>query len=336
MTSEEFIKYCRIIGKNQDLVQGGGGNISVKINPGKMIVKTSGIELEKVSKKMGHVAVDYGKIASFIKKMSRQKNTRNEKKYMATLQESVLKKHGKQPSMEAGFHAVLGKAVIHTHPVAINSIGCAKNAEKMFQQALKGKKFAWISYKSPGLELSVSVLEEKQKAGGKNPLVILLENHGIIVSSGSLKECYEETIKLEKKAKKFLEKKGVKVHLASNMEPEKTWKNQLVVKELKKVWGQKTFKNFSKHFLFPDAAVYIETPISLENSAKSKVKIRENGVVEIAEHDSAKKRKIFQVLLASLCIILNIMQFSKPKYIPEKKVLELHNMELEKIRKKAK
>lgn len=329
MTLVEFLKYSRKIGKNPDLVQAGGGNISIKLGESKMLVKASGTELLKASKKKGHVMVNYGKISSFIEKISHKKHYK-ESDYIAALTQSIIAPKESSPSMETGFHAVLDKAVIHTHPVGINSIGCTKNAKKLLSQAF-GNDFEWVTYKSPGAELSAWIFLQKQKTKRK-VFIAILENHGLIVSSGSLKECYEKTIQFEKTAQNFLEKKGVKVHLPSNLRIKKINKNKVEIKELKDFMNNEKSKMFFDGFLFPDSAIYLESLPKL-GKGPSKVNVYPTGLVEINEKNPKNLDKTLQVFYASLCTMANIVQFDTPKQIKKEKIDELQAMALEKIRK---
>jgi len=90
-----------------------------------------------------------------------------------------------RPSVEAPLHDSLDACfVVHTHPVLVNGLTCAKNgrsaAKKLFPQAL------WIDYTDPGYTLCMKVrrdILDCQKQYGRQPEIILLENHGIFVAA---------------------------------------------------------------------------------------------------------------------------------------------------------
>ena len=105
----ELIKIAEAIGHRPDFVQGGGGNLSVKFDDGKMLIKASGLRFSELSSGDGFVLVDYRKFIERYGKISEPERWNGEKKEADFLLSCVLPfgPAGRRPSMEAGFHAFL-------------------------------------------------------------------------------------------------------------------------------------------------------------------------------------------------------------------------------------
>ncbi len=74
--------------------------------------------------------------------------------------------------------------VVHTHPMLINGLTCAKGGEaackRLFPDAL------WVEYIDPGYTLCMEVrerIEQYKAANGNEPALLVLQNHGIFVSA---------------------------------------------------------------------------------------------------------------------------------------------------------
>src|SRR3984893_16696642 len=100
-----------------------------------------------------------------------------------------------KPSVETFFHAYLltipgVNYVGHTHPVPVNQILCSSLGtsfaeERRFPDEVVccGPVSLLIPYEDPGLALAVRIRRDVQnfeRKHGRNPKVILLENHGVI------------------------------------------------------------------------------------------------------------------------------------------------------------
>ena len=62
---KDLEKISQAVGNSPDLVQGGGGNTSVKLDDTKMAVKASGFKLKEITPNEGYVVVDYQKIRQY-------------------------------------------------------------------------------------------------------------------------------------------------------------------------------------------------------------------------------------------------------------------------------
>jgi rhamnose utilization protein RhaD (predicted bifunctional aldolase and dehydrogenase) len=200
----DLIRISNITGKDSALIQGGGGNTSVKTPDGKyMYIKASGTDLKDMNKYAGWCKLRLAPVLAIIKDKSITKlgvQARETKVVKRLLLACVDKASaGSRPSIEAHLHAMLGKCVIHLHPVAVLSFACAKNGkaelEKLFKkienQKSKIKNFLpplWVPYAHPGFALAKKIAKlnvDYQNRFGKKPAVLFLQKHGLFISADS-------------------------------------------------------------------------------------------------------------------------------------------------------
>ena len=173
MELEQFVEFCHLVGACPDLVQSGGGNISVKLSDDEMLIKASGMDLSDISETQNYVHLKYQGPSKFHLKTP----------------------SACRPSMETGFHISLSqKFVLHTHSVWANILTCSEQGEELV------KKFfpmaVWIPYASPGKELG-DLIESKKKASQ----LFFLQNHGLISSGETWQECWRLHCDVSKKVK---------------------------------------------------------------------------------------------------------------------------------------
>jgi|GEM_PF-1313096 len=154
------------------LVQGGGGNCSVKNGP-VMAIKSSGIFLEEITATSGYCLID-----------------------LAT---GAVSGPSARPSLEAPLHRLLGRYVIHTHPVALGAFVCSEEGKKELSLLFPKANHVWVPYSDPGQALfgSMDKIIAEQKLDKDSDLVLFLQNHGLFVSSSDKEIClllHEETV----------------------------------------------------------------------------------------------------------------------------------------------
>lgn len=166
-----------------DYVRGGGGNTSAK-DAQTLWVKPSGTTLNQL-KAGDFVTMDRGELTGLYSVPTPAEPQAREALVKEMMAAAVRPGSSGRPSVEAPLHDSLdARFVVHTHPALVNGLTCAKNgktaAEKLFPAAL------WIDYTDPGYTLCMKVRQEVknyQARHGKQPQIILLENHGIFVSA---------------------------------------------------------------------------------------------------------------------------------------------------------
>ena len=65
---KQLIKISKFAGERFDLVQAGGGNSSVKLGNGEMLIKASGLSLSEMEQNKGYAHVNNEKIKDIIEK----------------------------------------------------------------------------------------------------------------------------------------------------------------------------------------------------------------------------------------------------------------------------
>ncbi len=161
----ELARMSGAVGARTDYVQGGGGNTSVKLDGGLMAIKASGFRLTQVTETDGFAVVE-----------------------TATLKDVTVEKgyQPRRPSVEVGFHALLGKYVLHTHPVYVNLALCSKSLETRLPEIM-GASYPYICvpYINPGDALSHAI-----KANLKpDTKAVFMQNHGLVVTADTADEC---------------------------------------------------------------------------------------------------------------------------------------------------
>ncbi|MEC8596353.1 MAG: class II aldolase/adducin family protein, partial [SAR324 cluster bacterium] len=147
--SSEFRKFCELsadLGRNPLLVQGAGGNTSIK-EDGLLWVKASGTWLSEATEKKTMVAVDL----TTLQQAMTQNDERAEKPqhFRADPTESL------RPSIETVVHASLKhRVVLHVHCVETISWAVLQNAEELLAAPLGGLDWVFIPYRRPGLPLA--------------------------------------------------------------------------------------------------------------------------------------------------------------------------------------
>jgi putative hydrolase of the HAD superfamily len=168
-------KISRHFGERVDLVQGGGGNTSVKMNS-LLFIKSSGKNLSEIKVNSGYAIMNNNLIIKEIeRKIFDDKNNLCKCKII-----------GKEPaSIETYMHSILKKYVVHLHSIQMNRILVLKEGFKIIKKMFPDSLF--VNYYSPGLEICDKILESYN---GEE--IIFLGNHGIIISV----EKYDKLIEL--------------------------------------------------------------------------------------------------------------------------------------------
>ena len=193
----DLIRISNITGKNSALIQGGGGNTSVKTPDGKfMYIKASGTDLKDMNSRAGWCKLRLAPVLNIIKDKSiaalgvQARETKVVKRLLLACDDKAVV--GARPSVEAHFHAMLDKYVIHLHPVAVLSFACAKNGkaelEKIFKKIKNSPPPLWVPYAHPGFALASKIeklVADYQERFGTKPAVLFLQKHGLLISSDS-------------------------------------------------------------------------------------------------------------------------------------------------------
>ena len=155
------------IGQDLNLVQAGVGNTSLKAD-GQLWIKASG-------KWLAHAAQDDMFVPVPLETVNEKLATGEEGFSEYRTQSGTLLR----PSVETTMHAVLPHAVvIHVHSAAAIACAIQTDGENFAQARLQGLRWAFIPYIHPGVPLAQRIQEE----ASKQPDVLILGNHGLVVA----------------------------------------------------------------------------------------------------------------------------------------------------------
>ena len=185
---EQLIEISRKYGRDSRYVIAGGGNTSYK-NADKLWVKASGCALATITED-GFAVLDRKKLNVIPEKTYPADTAAREEEVKNDLAAACITKD-RRPSVETSMHNALSAAfIVHLHPTMVNGLMCGQNAETETAR-LFGDEAVYIPYTDPGYVLFKEV-DDRIKAYkakfGKEPAILLLQNHGIFVGADTTAE----------------------------------------------------------------------------------------------------------------------------------------------------
>ncbi len=198
---QELIDISQFYGKQKDFVIAGGGNTSYK-DENHIFIKASGHSLATI-REDGFAQLDRKGLQLIAGKtysedvMERENQIKND-----LLNARVYPEKGQRPSVETSLHDLIAyRFVVHTHSTKVNGLMCSANAERL-TTVLFGDTVVYVPYVDPGYilykEVETRITAYKARTG-KEPKVILLQNHGIFVAADStdeIREIYTDVISI--------------------------------------------------------------------------------------------------------------------------------------------
>ncbi|MBQ5997388.1 MAG: SDR family NAD(P)-dependent oxidoreductase [Bacteroidales bacterium] len=187
---QDLIQISQFYGKNKSFVIAGGGNTSYK-NDQYLWVKASGTTLGAITED-GFAVLDRSRLNLIsTKQYSNNSDQREQEVKTDLLRASAYPEKLLRPSVETSMHNFINyRFVVHTHPTVINALLCSQQSAQKVQE-LFGDEAVFIPYTDPGYVLSKKVeteLTAYRAKSGKEPHIILLQNHGIFVSADTVEE----------------------------------------------------------------------------------------------------------------------------------------------------
>lgn len=334
MELKDLEKVSKEIGKHNDYVQGGGGNTSIKLDREWMAIKASGYKLDQVRINDGFAVINYKKVTDYMNDVDFKSNIDYEKESVEFIRKNVLElKDIKllRPSIEAGFHSLLKKAVIHTHPVYSNIICCCKEGKdllkKIFNEANIG--FIWVPYIKPGFSLSYYIMNkgrQYKKENGKFIDVIFMENHGLIVNDDNTPDCIKLHEEVNGKIRKYFNlSKYPRINIKKIEENIYKSNSEFILDFIKNNKVDVDF--FNENALYPDQIVYLNEYLS------KKIFIENNEVIYKTNQNEALS---FEETLAAYFYVIDQIRRLKfsIKNMPSEETDYIKNWEVEKFRRK--
>ncbi len=171
---DALVRLSAKVGQDPLLVQGAGGNTSLKIGD-VMWIKASGTNLGDALERNIFVPTAWKDIARSLKEGSPE----------ADQPAAFLLGDGSlRPSIETCLHAIFDAAVVvHVHCVSTIALAVLRDGEQRIKQRLPDIEWAWVPYRRPGAELGRMLLERRRTEN-----VAILGNRGLLVAANSVAE----------------------------------------------------------------------------------------------------------------------------------------------------
>ncbi len=202
---QELVNISHFYGQDKRYVIAGGGNTSMK-TADRIWIKASGFALSTITEE-GFAMLDREKLKKISSVEYSKDPFQREREIKDDLTEATITKD-RRPSVETSLHDLIQyKFVVHLHPTLVNGLMCS-NDVKDHLSSLFGEDTLYIPYADPGYilfrQVEIQLMKYRNKAG-KDPVIILLQNHGIFVGAETIKEIrtiYDEVFsKLESAVK---------------------------------------------------------------------------------------------------------------------------------------
>jgi rhamnose utilization protein RhaD (predicted bifunctional aldolase and dehydrogenase)/NAD(P)-dependent dehydrogenase (short-subunit alcohol dehydrogenase family) len=211
---------ARLIGSDTSLVLHGGGNTSVKATMRTALgeevavlhIKGSGRDLATIEPD-GHPAVKLEPLRKL-----RALDAMTDEAMVNELRTNLLDASAPNPSVETLLHAFLpARFIDHTHADAILALADQPDGKKIFA-SLYGKGLVWVPYVMPGFALARRCAEELEKvAAHDDPVVMVLERHGLFTWGDTAQESYDRTVDAVSRAELYLADRAGTAALAAGV-----------------------------------------------------------------------------------------------------------------------
>jgi rhamnose utilization protein RhaD (predicted bifunctional aldolase and dehydrogenase) len=175
---QDLIALAGSLGRDRLVVQGPGGNISLKQH-GVMWVKASGTWMMEAESRPILIPVDFTAVLDGLAAGDPACET------CSSFVRHDLTRSALRPSIETTLHAVMPqKVVVHVHCVETISIACLADAADRLAASLQGLNWAFVPYVRPGASLGRAMVEHMPN--GTN--ILVLGKHGLVVAGDTVDE----------------------------------------------------------------------------------------------------------------------------------------------------
>lgn len=343
----DFVKISRYAGMREDLVQAGGGNSAFKIASDKMAIKASGTQLADMTMEDGYALVNPAIVKEAFLTCD-DLNDMIEEDSKKILADSFI--GGKRPSIETFLHSISGRYSLHTHPMVVNALTCRENGAEilidLFPDALI------VPYATPGIELAKAYFKaykEYKKIHDKDPVIVFLMNHGLLVSSDTGDEVIEKTEEVTQRIESYLKVDMSGYHMMTELldfyDEGIIWK----VTDVNVIESYKKIGKAWEHYFCPDCVVFLGKKIYEVSGDRIErddydAFVAENGYPVVwfyknniyIHADSVKKALEIQSVLSFSGQVMVVNNEEKCNLLPEKEKNFLLNWDAERYRRNMK
>ena len=186
---QDLIALAASLGRDRLVVQGPGGNISLK-QDGVMWVKASGTWMMEAASRSILIPVDFAAVLDGLAACDPACET------CSSFVRHDLTRSALRPSIETTLHAVMPqKVVVHVHCVETISIACLSDAADRLAASLQGLNWTFVPYVRPGPSLARAMVEHMRN--GTN--VVVLGKHGLVVAGDTVGEVAQLRIEVSRR-----------------------------------------------------------------------------------------------------------------------------------------
>lgn len=174
----DLLALAERLGRNPLVIQGPGGNISLKRN-GVMWVKASGTWMAEATERAILIPVDVAAVLDGLAAGDPACET------CEPFVRRDLTNLALRPSIETTLHAVMPqRVVVHVHCVETIAAVCLSDAVERLTARLSGLNWSFVPYVRPGAPLGRAMLRHLTAETN----VLVLGNHGLVVAADSVAE----------------------------------------------------------------------------------------------------------------------------------------------------
>lgn len=202
---QQLVELSAEIGSRIDLIQGAGGNTSVK-DDSTLFIKASGTWLSEARQKDIFVRIDRSKLQSLL--------SADKGEDLSSLGS------GLRPSIETSFHEVIpARVVVHVHSLRTLAFAMRKDAAQLLSPILRDFSWSFVPYVKPGWPLTKRIVE----LGAHNSEVIVLGNHGLIVAAATVQAAQKLLEQVEGRLQAALGNLQVELPFSEEQSQPDTW-----------------------------------------------------------------------------------------------------------------
>jgi NAD(P)-dependent dehydrogenase (short-subunit alcohol dehydrogenase family)/rhamnose utilization protein RhaD (predicted bifunctional aldolase and dehydrogenase) len=203
---KELLAISHHYGSDPDFILAGGGNSSYK-NAQHLYVKASGVSLTDIGQQ-GFVCLSRTKLAEIWERSYPEDPQKREARVLRDLMAARQPgEENKRPSVETSLHDLFqAPYVMHSHPPLINALTCSKQGRQAVRRVL-GEAILWIPTVNPGYILAAATrkaMADYRGKHGREPDVLLFQNHGLCVAGESYEDIRSKTNNLIRRIKRHI------------------------------------------------------------------------------------------------------------------------------------
>lgn len=203
---DSLVYLSNLLGREQRLVQPGGGNTSIKLTltspqggqTEALLVKGSGTDLKSITRE-GFTRLSLAKLGGL-----RQVDAMSDADMMRFMAGCMLAQ-GPAPSVETPLHSLLPyKVIAHTHDVATMSLTNVSDglAQRLVRELFQNQ-IVYVPYSRPGFPLAHAVSATVGRIP-EDAIGMTLAHHGLVIFGEDAKQCYGRLVQVAQQIEEYL------------------------------------------------------------------------------------------------------------------------------------